>query len=134
MRYVKWIFPNLSLMLLVTLMLSLGAQAYARHEYNEVNWDSLNLSNQQRSNLNSLDAQWHNTVTEVAPRIQGNEKKLKLLMNSSKADESQIIRLQEQIHEDKTRLKVQATQIFLDKRKCLNREQQDKLRKMINLH
>lgn len=116
------------------IVMGFWGQAQAKQEYLEVNWDSLDLSDSQRNNLKNLDNRWKSTVSDIVPRIQTNERKLKQLMQSSKPNEGEILKLQQQIHEDKTQLKMEATEIFLHKRKVLNNQQQEKLQKMINLH
>lgn len=130
----KSMLPRLSLLLFITLVLSGWLQAMAKAEYVQVNWESLDLSSQQRNHLNSLDQTWKSLVTELVPRIQANEKKLKNMMNCTSPDEDEIMRVQQSIHEDKLKLKMQATQIFLDKRKVLTKEQQEKLRKIMSMH
>lgn len=101
-------------------------------EFIEVQWERLELSTSQRSNLTTLDRQWQGRYAELAPRIQANEQKLRALMNSAHPDEHEIMRLQQQIHEDKMQLKMDATQIFLHKRRILSREQDERLMKMMN--
>ncbi len=127
---VRLIFSSLTLALLMALTSS--NDAFAKQQFREVNWETLELSDTQRSSLNRLDQQWKSSVNDLVPRIKANENKLQTLMKSSKPDEREIIRLQEQIHEDKMKLKLEATHIFLTKRKILNKDQQVKLQRMIN--
>lgn len=100
-------------------------------EFVEVQWERLELSQDQKSNLTHLDKQWQNRYSEVVPRIHANEQKLRALMNSAHPDEHEIMRLQQQIHEDKMKLKMDATQIFLYKRRVLSREQDERLMQMM---
>jgi len=100
-------------------------------EFVQVQWERLELSQDQRSNLTHLDKQWQNRYTELVPRIQANEQKLRRMMNASHPDEREIMQLQQQIHEDKLQLKMDATQIFLHKRRVLSQDQDKKLMKMI---
>lgn len=130
----KSVLSRLSFLFLITLIFSIWTQAMAKEEYVPVNWESLDLSSQQRNHLNSLDQTWKSIVSELVPRIQANEKKLKQMMHCASPNEDEILRLQQTIHEDKTKLKIQATQIFLDKRKVLTKDQQEKLRKMMSVH
>lgn len=134
LRQFKWLFSHLSALVLFYVILSCWSQAIAKQEYKAVNWDSLDLSNQQRDSLNDLDEQWQSSLSEMAPRIQANERKLKLLMRSPKPNESDILKLQQQILEDKAKLKLEATQIFSLKRKLLKKEQEQKLIQMMDLY
>lgn len=131
-RPLRTVLTPLAAVLVLAVLLGAWSQALAKQGYVQVNWDRLDLSSQQRNSLNNLDEQWHGTVSEVAPRLHENERKLKHLMRSPNADEEEILSLQQQIHKDKAQLKMEATQIFLNKRKVLNKEQQQKLRNMIN--
>jgi Spy/CpxP family protein refolding chaperone len=133
-RLLKSFFPKVPVIFLFCLLLSCWLQAQAKQDLLEVNWDSLDLSDQQRSSLNNLDQQWKNTVSQIAPRLHANERLLKHMIYSSTPNEDQILQLQEDIHEDKMRLKMNATEIFLDKRRVLNPQQQEKLQQIINLH
>lgn len=126
--------PRLSLLILLFLVAGMWAQAYAGQRYVEVNWESLELTGQQRNHLQDLDEQWKSTVSEIVPRLEDNRRKLRRLMKSPEADKTEIIRLQEKINADKTRLKIRAFQIFQDKRRILNRDQQEKLQKMLEMH
>lgn len=131
----KWFLSSLSLIMLACVLISSWEQAaYAKGDYHEVNWESLELSSQQREDLSELDDQWRQSVQELVPKIRTNERKLKRLMQSSQTDEDQILNLQQEIHDDKSKLKLQATQIFLMKRKILNKNQQGKLMKMMKMH
>jgi Spy/CpxP family protein refolding chaperone len=102
-------------------------------EYTQVNWETLDLNPQQRATLYSLDRQWRISVAEVAPKIAAKEHRLKQMMNACNANEDDILHLQQEIHEDKMHLKMQATQIFLDKRRVLTPEQNAHLLQMMNL-
>lgn len=126
-RFYAW----LPWMLFVAVFLNMSHQAFAKQGVHEVNWDQLDLTNHQRNLLDNLDEQWRSTVSDMVPRIRANEKKLKLLVMSPDANEAEILRLQQEIHEDKMRLKMEATQIFLHKRKVLSTTQQEKLMKML---
>lgn len=100
-------------------------------EYVQVQWERLELSQDQRSNLTHLDKQWQNRYSELVPRIQANEQRLRKLMNASHPDEREIMQLQQEIHEDKLQLKMDATQIFLHKRRILSQDQDKKLMKLM---
>jgi hypothetical protein len=108
-------------------------QAQAKSDFQEIQWETLDLSEQQRQSIQQLDQHWHSTVSEVVPRIQEQEKRLKHLMSSQKPDEPTILQVQQSIHQDKSRLKMEATQIFLRKRKILNKQQENRLLRMIPL-
>ena len=125
---------GLSVLVMACFVTGFCSQAIARQEYVHVNWDTLDLSSYQRNHLNELDQQWKSTVNELAPRIHQNQKKLKQLMSNPEADAGEIMQLQQEIHQDKSKLKIEATQIFLNKRKVLNQEQRDRLRQMLNLY
>ncbi len=133
-KRLKSTLPYVSILVLFWAAISFCAKAQADNGYVRINWESLELSSQQRDTLNTLDQQWKTVVCKLAPRIRMNEEKLRELMNSDSPDEDQIIKLQEQIHQDKATLKVDATEIFLSKRKALNKEQQQKLREMLNMY
>ncbi len=120
---------GLTLLGLVALPLS---PAMAK-EFQKVNWESLELSDDQRLRLTELDHQWHQTAEEAVPRIQRNQQRLRQLMASPNPSEEDVLAIQQRIHQDKLNLKMQATQIFLMKRKVLTPPQQAKLRKMLTL-
>jgi hypothetical protein len=131
-KRLKNILPYLSLMVLIYVFVSFCSEVEAKPR--EIDWDSLDLSSQQRDQINQQDEQWRSAVSEAAPRIQMKERKLKKMMSSPQSDEQEILRLQQDIHEEKARLKMEATRIFLNKRKVLKRDQQQKLQNIINLH
>lgn len=126
---------------IVTLSLVLGALLFvhaasfaAQGQFREVNWESLDLNSPQRSVLNNLNDQWRNTVSEIAPRIERNQNRLNQLMRSSESNEAEVLRLQQQIESDRARLKMEAMQIFLQKKRVLNSEQQQRLNQILGSH
>ncbi len=131
---IKSLLPK-ALMLLPVSIVVLGClDLSARAEYQKVNWESLDLSSPQRTKLNQLDSEWQEVVSEVVPRLRVNQKKLKKLMGEQHPDEDEILEVQKAIHKDKAKLRMEATQIFLHKRKVLNEQQEEKLQKMLNMH
>ncbi len=134
-RHAQWFITVCSVLALVCYVLwSTGTPVMAKDEIVEIDWESLDLSTQQREQLHQLDRQWKSSVSQVAPRLQSNRKKLKTLMASPGGREEDILQLQQQIHQDNARLRMDATQIYLNKRRILNREQEEKLRYILNSH
>jgi Spy/CpxP family protein refolding chaperone len=133
MNHLKFRIPAVAVVVMIALVPMLWRTASAEQTgITRVNWDNLNLSEDQREQLDSMDQQWKNTVHELAPRIENNRRKLKLMMNESQPDENEIMELQQQVHEDQLKLKMRATKLYLGKKKVLNADQQEKFSQMMN--
>ncbi|MDX2083983.1 MAG: hypothetical protein SFZ03_01170 [Candidatus Melainabacteria bacterium] len=96
-----------------------------------VRWDMLNLSVDQRQKLDSLDKDWKDTYVQVYPQIIRDREELRHLINQPNSDDNRIMLLQNRIHQNEERLRNEATQTFLSKRKLLRPDQMGRFRQMM---
>ena len=129
MNYKGLFFMSRALLLCLAtfgLLTPLMSLAVAK-EHPAIDWAVFNLNTQQRSNIQQLEGQWKQTYQQIYPIIMQDQKKLKTLLSEPDADETQVMMLQQQIHEHENRLRQKATQTYLKKKRLLTPQQQKKL-------
>jgi Spy/CpxP family protein refolding chaperone len=101
-------------------------------DVHRINWSQLNLSQDQSSTMRQLDSEWQQMYSDIYPQLSRDKARLRQMLHSPNANESDIMALESRIHENEERLRQGATRIFLNKRKHLSPQQQQSLRRMMN--
>jgi len=95
----------------------------------EIQWDSLNLSPQQESQMDRLENNWERTHDEVNAQIERDTAELKAILPTG--DTQRIRQLQGRITTNKMYLMNQSMDTFLKKRDMLTPGQRQQLQKLI---
>lgn len=106
-------------------LLSIPASALAR----DLNWDSLNLSPHQETQINRLENNWEKTHQEVNAQIAKDMAEMKTLLPTG--DTQRIRQLQTRITTNKMYLMNESMDTFLKKRDMLTPVQRSQLQKMM---
>jgi len=100
-------------------------------DVNDINWNKLNLTQYQATQINKLDDEWDLINSKIKPDLINNQKKLKVMLTDPNATECAIRNLYIEIILEQEHLKYQALEIFLAKRRLLKRDQLVKLHQML---
>ena len=123
------VIQQLVIGILLLMLLSVGASFASGPT---IHWEQLDLSPSQKNHIQDLDSQWKAIYNQLAPPIRQKEVRLMNLMGNPTSNEGDIADLQNEINADKVRLKQQATELFLSKRKCLRPDQKRRLMDMMH--
>ena len=107
------------------IILACPALACAR----DVDWDSLNLTPQQETQIDRLEDSWERTHSEVGSQIERDSAELRSILPTG--DTQRIRQLQNRISTNKMLLMNQSMDTFLKKRDMLTPGQRQQLQKMI---
>lgn len=114
------------LIIAITLLGSIGpvaAQAQPQQDppppYNR-----LDLTSQQARQITVLDREWKRNYSQIEPRLTGEQRKLRSMLSTPKADPLEITSTQEHINRLKEQLTGSATSNYLKKRRVLTPGQQ----------
>jgi hypothetical protein len=95
----------------------------------EINWEHLNLTPQQETQMQQLEDAWHKIHQNVAGQIERDMAELKTILPTG--DSQKIRELQTRIMANKTYLMNESMDTFLKKREMLSPTQRAQLQKMI---
>lgn len=95
-----------------------------------VNWNELNLSPQQSSQIHALEMNWERTHQRITREIEQDQASIKRLLPSG--NRTKIQDLQRRIMKNKMYLMNQSTETFMKKREQLNPDQQSRLKRMFH--
>jgi Spy/CpxP family protein refolding chaperone len=95
----------------------------------DINWDSLNLTPQQETQMQNLETNWEKTHQEVSSQIDKDMQELKTLLPTG--DTQRIRQLQTRISNNKMYLMNESMDTFLRKRDMLTPMQRTQLQKML---
>lgn len=95
----------------------------------DVDWDSLNLSPQQETQIDRLEDSWERTHSEVGNQIERDSAELRAILPTG--DTQRIRQLQNRISTNKMLLMNQSMDTFLKKRDMLTPGQRMQLQKML---
>lgn len=121
----------LGLSVLTPPVLTLPAQAEGGPTRCHIDWTKLNLSPQQSSQIQTLEAQWIKEYQELAPAIQEDQKRLAQLLADRQADPVEVMAVQQSIAQKKEKLHNEALKNFLKKKQILNDNQKQQLEFML---
>lgn len=107
------------------IILACPAFAFAK----DVDWDSLNLSPQQETQIDRLEDSWERTHSEVGNQIERDSAELRAILPTG--DTQRIRQLQNRISTNKMLLMNQSMDTFLKKRDMLTPGQRMQLQKML---
>lgn len=96
-----------------------------------IDWQRLNLNQQQSQTIGSLDSDWNGKYQRLQPQIIQNQQKLQRLLPDPKSDPLEIMATQQTIARLKEQLRNDATTNYLRKRAALNEAQQHQLEGML---
>jgi Spy/CpxP family protein refolding chaperone len=115
------------------LFLFQGNNCFAEQKsVSSINWELLNLSNQQRARIKVLDLNWQETSWNLSSQIIQDKKKLRFILTDPFASDVEIKNLQNQILVNQKKLRYSAMENFLRKRNVLTFLQKKKLHKMLS--
>ena len=119
--------------LISAFLLTVGNLSVFAIEKNNVsiNWEKLNLSKEQGKNIEMLDMKWKKINETIRPQILRDQQKLKCVLKNQNATDSEIRQIQMQILMNQNRLKYEALELFLDKRRLLTPIQRKKFHMLI---
>lgn len=95
----------------------------------EINWQTLNLTPQQSTQMQTLEEGWHKIHQNLSVQIQRDMAELKTILPTG--DSQKIRELQTRIMTNKTYLMNESMDTFLKKREMLSPEQRSQLQKML---
>jgi Spy/CpxP family protein refolding chaperone len=95
----------------------------------EINWQILNLTPQQSTQMQTLEDGWHKVHQNLSAQIQRDMAELKTILPTG--DSQKIRELQTRIMTNKTYLMNESMDTFLKKREMLSPEQRSQLQKML---
>ncbi len=95
----------------------------------EIKWQTLNLTPQQSTQMQSLEEGWHKIHQNLSVQIQRDMAELKTILPTG--DSQKIRELQTRIMTNKTYLMNESMDTFLKKREMLSPEQRSQLQKML---
>jgi Spy/CpxP family protein refolding chaperone len=113
---------------LLSAVVLLGTTA-ALCEARQIDWDTLNLSPQQETQMQHLEGNWQKTHQEVNTQIEKDMEEMKDLLLTG--DSQRIRQLQSRISTNKMYLMNESTDTFLKKRDILTPAQRSQLQKML---
>jgi Spy/CpxP family protein refolding chaperone len=96
-----------------------------------IDWQRLNLNQQQSQTIGTLDSEWNQKYQRLQPQIVGLQQKLQRLLPDPKSDPLEIMATQQTIARLKEQLRNDATTNYLRKRAALNGDQQHQLEGML---
>ncbi len=96
-----------------------------------IDWNKLELTPQQNSQIQQLEQQWYKESGEILPVIREEQLKLQKLIGEHNPDSLQIVALQQSIARRKEQLNLAAMQNYLSKEKILNDKQNMQFEQMI---
>lgn len=96
-----------------------------------IEWQRLNLNQQQMQTIGSLDSDWNQKYQHLQPQIAGLQRKLERLLPDPNSDPLEIMATQQTIARLKEQLRNDATTNYLRKRATLNGDQQHQLEAML---
>jgi hypothetical protein len=96
-----------------------------------IDWQRLNLDQQQSQTIGSLDNDWNQKYQRLQPQIIGLQRKLERLLPDPHSDPLEIMATQQSIARLKEQLRNDATTNYLRKRAALNSDQQHQLEGML---
>ncbi len=95
----------------------------------EINWEYLNLTPQQQTQMQQLENDWHKIHQNVGGQLEKDMAELKTILPTG--DSQKIRELQTRIMTNKTYLMNESMDTFLKKREMLSPPQRAQLQKMI---
>lgn len=95
----------------------------------EINWETLNLTPQQSTQMQTLEEGWHKIHQNLSVQIQRDMAELKTILPTG--DSQKIRELQTRIMTNKNYLMNESMDTFLKKREMLSPEQRSQLQKML---
>jgi len=96
-----------------------------------IDWNKLNLTAAQSSQIRELEQQWFKESSEIIPQIKEDQSKLQRAMADHSADGVQVIAVQQSVGRKREQLQSLAMQNFLAKKKVLNDAQKKQLEDMV---
>lgn len=108
-----------------SLLMTVAAPVLAR----DINWNSLNLTPQQETQMERLEDNWEKTHHEVSAQIERDMAELKTLLPTG--DTQRIRQLQSRIMTNKMYLMNESMDTFLKKRDMLTPVQRSQLQKLM---
>ncbi|WP_303673490.1 Spy/CpxP family protein refolding chaperone [Vampirovibrio chlorellavorus] len=107
----------------------LAASLFSMAHAGEINWQVLNLTPQQSTQMQTLEDGWHKVHQNLSTQIQRDMAELKTILPTG--DSQKIRELQTRIMTNKTYLMNESMDTFLKKREMLSPEQRSQLQKML---
>jgi Spy/CpxP family protein refolding chaperone len=95
----------------------------------EINWEYLNLTPQQQTQMQQLESDWHKIHQNVGGQLEKDMAELKTILPTG--DSQKIRELQTRIMTNKTYLMNESMDTFLKKREMLSPTQRAQLQKML---
>ncbi len=123
---------KISFLISLSFMLML-VNAKAGFCYHDFDWKSLNLTPSQAQKIKQLDGNWENINKKTLPHLKKDQIKLKKALKSPNISENSIRDLYISIMMQQQRLRYNAIEIFLAKRRLLNEKQLCELNKELHL-
>jgi Spy/CpxP family protein refolding chaperone len=103
--------------------MSAGAQQECAMGSCNIDYNKLNLTQEQTVKIQQCDHEWFQELQQTQPEIQSLQQKFRRLLSSSKPDAAEILLVQQQIEAKKSKLKLKATQTLLKKKQLLDESQ-----------
>ena len=97
-----------------------------------VNWNLLNLSDWQKTEINNLNSSWQKTSMNLSKQIIYDQNILKTFLSNPLSSDQDIIKLQNKILLNQNKLSIKAMENFLQKRSLLNALQRQRLHKILS--
>jgi len=98
-----------------------------------IDWNKLNLTSAQSTQLKTLEQQWFRESSEIIPQIRDDQSKLQKAIADHNADPVQVMTLQQAVARRKEQLNSLAMQNFLAKKKVLDEGQKKQLEDMVRV-
>ncbi len=105
--------------------------ASAHHGKPHINWEDLDLSDEQTQRLHQLDAQWAQTYNRLHPQIKQDQFILRKLMESPDGTPEAMMRVQNRLERNRHQLHTSATHILMQKKQSLTDDQRQQLHDMM---
>lgn len=106
----------------------LGAEpVFAQNTGCRINWQAMDLSPEQQSQLHQIDNQWQQTYNRLSPQVRQDTQALRQQLNSPTPNEATVMQLQSRIHSNEETLRQEATKAYLQKNRLLNPAQREEM-------
>ena len=97
-----------------------------------IRWECLGLSYNQQAQMKELDSKWQKINQNLRTNIINDQKALQYILSNPYSTHNEIIELHNRILSNKTTLRAQAMEIFLEKRDVLTQGQKKNLHLIIS--
>ena len=109
--------------LIACFILNLFCSADAQQSNCTINFDNLNLNRKQKIKIQKLDKRWQDTSSTIQPAIMQNKNILYLSISDPNISEDELKSMYMQLLYNQNRLKFEAIEVLIAKRKVLTRDQ-----------